>query len=292
MSIFSIIMGILFWIVLIFTIILHKSSKGKYDEYLAPLSKKQYKALDYFPIGFYLLDKLNYKFSTKYDFNLLMKFAEISGHKYASYYLKVHYANKIVLLLLAFLFLPLWGMLIGADTIFLLIAIALPVLIFILPDKEIKEKAEKRKLSIRIDFPDFLNKLILLVNTGMTISRAWEKTVEGSKKTTPLYNELTITVADIKAGKPEHVAYEDFAKRCRIAEITKFVSFVVQNLRKGSDDIVSQLRLLSGECWESRKTAAKRLGEEAATKLLLPMMIMFVAILIIVAMPAVLALNW
>ena len=40
-----------------------------------------------------------------------------------------------------------------------------------------------------------------------------------------------------------------------------------------------------------RKNAAKRLGEEASTKLLFPMMLMFIAILLIVAMPAVLAMR-
>jgi tight adherence protein C len=40
-----------------------------------------------------------------------------------------------------------------------------------------------------------------------------------------------------------------------------------------------------------RKNAAKRIGEEASTKLLLPMMLMFIAILLIVALPAVLAMR-
>jgi len=40
-----------------------------------------------------------------------------------------------------------------------------------------------------------------------------------------------------------------------------------------------------------RKHAAKRLGEEASTKMLFPMMLMFIAVILIVATPAVLTLT-
>jgi len=154
-------------------------------------------------------------------------------------------------------------------------------------DKQIKE----RRMSIQIDFPDFINKLTLLINAGMTVGRAWEKIVEDNKKETPLYEELSIAQADIRGGKSEHQAFEDFAKRCKTPEITRFIAVVLQNLRKGSSELVSILRLQAAESWEMRKNIAKRIGEEASTKLLFPMMIMFLAILIIVIIPAILALR-
>ena len=136
-----------------------------------------------------------------------------------------------------------------------------------------------------------MNKLTLLINAGMTVTRAWEKIVSDSKKDSVLYRELSLTVADIQAGKAELYAYEDFAKRCRIPEITKFVSVAVQNMKKGNTELVSILRLQAAECWEMRKRTAKRLGEEMSTKLLFPMMLMFLAILIIVATPAIFAMQ-
>ncbi len=55
--------------------------------------------------------------------------------------------------------------------------------------------------------------------------------------------------------------------------------------------MVPVLRLQANECWLMRKNTAQRLGEEASTKLLLPMMLMLIAILLIVAAPAILALR-
>jgi len=56
--------------------------------------------------------------------------------------------------------------------------------------------------------------------------------------------------------------------------------------------LVPLLKLQSNECWQLRKNMAKRLGEEASTKLVLPLMIMFVGILIIVILPAVMQLRY
>jgi tight adherence protein C len=136
-----------------------------------------------------------------------------------------------------------------------------------------------------------VNKLTLLINAGMTVSKAWEKTTVESGKSTPLYAELNCMLQDIRAGMPEHKAYEEFAKRCRVPVITRFISVILQNIRKGNAELVPILRVFAAECWELRKNTARKYGEEASTRMLLPMMLMFIAILIIVAMPAVLALK-
>lgn len=73
--------------------------------------------------------------------------------------------------------------------------------------------------------------------------------------------------------------------------ISRFITVILQNMRKGNAEMVAVLRLQANECWDLRKHTAKRLGEEASTKLLLPLMLMFLAILIIVGTPALLALN-
>ena len=153
------------------------------------------------------------------------------------------------------------------------------------------EKVRKRRRAIQLEFPDFVNKLTLLVNAGLTVSKAWEKAARDSQRQTPLYKELCIAVQAVRSGASEHKAYEEFAKRCHVPAVTRFVTVVLQNIRKGNSELVPVLRLLADECWEMRKNAARKFGEEASTKMLLPMMLMLVAILLIVGMPAVLALR-
>jgi tight adherence protein C len=123
------------------------------------------------------------------------------------------------------------------------------------------------------------------------VPRAWEKISADNRKDRPLYNELAAVISDIRAGKPEIKAYEDFAKRCRSQEVTRFISVIIQNMKKGNSELVSILRVMANECWETRKNITRKLGEEASTKMILPLMLMFGAILLIVATPAVLALQ-
>ncbi len=285
-------MIIVFFGVLVIEIMLYILAGKKYIAFIEPLSKKEYPIKDLYPMALYLMDAVKYKYHTRYDHVLLMKVAEISGRKYARYYLKIHWANKITYLLLACLFFAMVGLSMDEpDMAFGIFSILIMCALFFVTDKELDQKIKRRRLLIQLEFPEFINKFTLLINAGMTVSRAWEKTVKHQKKESPLYHELMLAIGDINAGKSETQAYEDFAKRCRVPEITKFISVIVQNLRKGGTEIVSVLRMQSNECWHMRINTAKRLGEEASTKMLLPMMIMFLAILLIVATPALLSMR-
>ncbi|AUS98408.1 type II secretion system protein [Clostridium thermosuccinogenes] len=271
--------------------VLYILSRGKYDSFIAAVDRERYPFYALMPIALLLLDKFKHDYNTQYDRKLMIKIIEISGIKYSQFYIRVHWANKIVLLMLSLLFISFIALFVEMDTGFIIFSIALILTVAYLSDNELKEKIKKRRLAIQMDFPDFLNKLILLIDAGMTVTRAWEKAVEDNKKGGVLYSELETVLAEIKSGKSEYQAYEDFSKRCRTPEVTRFMSALIQNLRKGNSDIVSVLRLQSNECWMMRKNAAKRLGEEASTKLIFPMMLILIAILIIVATPALLAMQ-
>ena len=156
----------------------------------------------------------------------------------------------------------------------------------------IKKKIEKRKLEIKIAFPEFVNSFIILLNAGLTVRRAVERIVKDSpQKRNAFYTELTALLRAIEAGKSEQQAFEDLAERCRLPLISRFVSVLLQNIKRGNSDLTTYLEGLSRECWEERKNTVKRLGEEASTKLLLPMMLMLLAVLIITAAPAAMAMN-
>ena len=154
---------------------------------------------------------------------------------------------------------------------------------------EAEKKISRRNLLLRLDFVEILNKLILLINSGMIVNQAMNKIVEDNACIRPLYYELKLAVTEIKGGKSEIEAYEAFANRCRVPEIFRFTLLIIQNMKKGSAEFVSGLRILANESWLIRKSAAKELSEEATTKLLFPMIFMFVAIIIIVVTPAILA---
>ena len=66
----------------------------------------------------------------------------------------------------------------------------------------------------------------------------------------------------------------------------KFSTILVQNLKKGSRSILPLLQQEAITSSNEQRELAKRLGEEAGTKLLAPMMILLILVLFLVLVPA------
>lgn len=176
----------------------------------------------------------------------------------------------------------------------LILGLSAAVLLWFYKDKELKDQIKQRNNQMLLDYPEVINKFNLLVNAGMTIKQAWTKisgdykhTVDNNKgKTRYIYEEMLLTVQELKLGIPEANAYERFGKRVGLLPFMKFSSMLVQNLKKGNKDLVNMLGREVMEAFQERKETAKRLGEEASTKLLVPMLIMLIIVLIIIIVPA------
>ena len=281
-------------------------SKGVYNEYMQYVDKEEFGLKDFIPMGLFLTDSISFErllpkemkaFLARYKNQVYQKILELYGPKDAEFYMYIHSGYRLCAALLMSAIASAAGLIMssqGDTSNGLLLSVAAVIGFFAVPflvDSSLKEKTEKRRLSIQMEFPEFISKLTLLVNAGMTISKAWEKIINENKKDHILYDEMRYALMEIKAGKTEAAAYEEFARRCRVKEVTKFVSVIVMNLKRGGAEVVPVLREQGNECWEMRKNAAKQLGEEAGTKILIPLMIMFLGIVLIVATPAVLSMT-
>ena len=70
-----------------------------------------------------------------------------------------------------------------------------------------------------------------------------------------------------------------------IPEAKKFSSTIVQGIQMGNKELSAMLQQQSGEVWNLRKQNARREGEKAAGKLMIPIFIMFFGILIMIVIP-------
>jgi len=176
-----------------------------------------------------------------------------------------------------------------------LVAVLIALLFYILKKEELEKTLISRKDEILYDFPTVVNKLTMLMNAGMTFSHAWQKIVvdhqQNKLSKSILYQEMMLVSQDIKNGIPEIEALENFGKRTQCKEIIRFVAVITQNLKRGSQSMTMALKQISGEAWTIRTTTARRLGEKASTKLLLPMGISLITVLIIVMVPTFMAMK-
>jgi tight adherence protein C len=266
-------------------------SHKKYHKETDSLDKKQYPFKRLIPVGLFLLDAAGVKLAGAFSKRFSVKLSQLHGTKELAHYTRIHQANKLVYLIAGLFLISIIAALSKIDTGFFVFSISLIAALIYLSDREIDKALEKRKREIMLYFPDFLNSLTLLVNAGMTVTKAWEKVSVEEDGYNSLGFELKTVISEISSGVSEYRAYENFAKRCRTPEITRAISIILQNMRKGSSEIVPVLRVQANECWEMRKRVAKRLGEEASSKLLFPMMLIFLSILLIVLTPAVLSMK-
>lgn len=178
-------------------------------------------------------------------------------------------------------------------TLFFL-GIVAAIIVWVFGEKELDKQMKKRKEQMLIDYPEIINKFTLLVNAGMTVKQAWNKVAEDysalsepkNRKKRYAYEEMRITSHELQLGLPENIAYEQYGRRIGLIPYIKFSSLISQNLKKGNKGFTDLLMKESIEAFEERKEIAKRLGEEAGTKLLMPMMVMLILVFLIIMIPA------
>ena len=171
------------------------------------------------------------------------------------------------------------------------------ILLYALQKQNIRKAEEERKKQMIEDYPEVISKLTLYLGAGMTVKKAWRKITEGYMKEKEdeneryVYEEMRQTCHEMDSGVTEAEGYENFGRRCDLQIYIRLGALLSQNLRKGTKGLSELLKLESIQAFEERKARAKRLGEEAGTKLLLPMFLMLAVVLIIVIVPAFLTMQ-
>ena len=181
--------------------------------------------------------------------------------------------------------------------ILIIMGIISGLLLKALRQQELKKAEDERKRQMMQDYPDIVNKITLFLGAGMTVKRAWKKIVEeyvNRKNTAGIryaYEEMKQTCYEMESGVAEAESYENFGRRCNVQAYIRLGALLSQNLRKGTKGLGDLLKMESVQAFEDRKARAKRMGEEAGTRLLIPMFLMLAEVLIIVVVPAFLSMQ-
>lgn len=167
------------------------------------------------------------------------------------------------------------------------------VCIYIGKDQKVHKQAEERSIQLALDYPDLMWKLSMLIGAGLTIKGAFARVVdqyqkEKNQKTMPryVYEEAARACYEMQSGIPEAEAYERFGRRCQLPEYVRLGSYLSQNLKKGSRGLTDFLTKEAESSLEERKNHARKIGEQAGTKLLMPMVLMLGIVLVVLMVPA------
>lgn len=174
----------------------------------------------------------------------------------------------------------------------LLIGAAAALFLYAAEQEKQKNRKKERELQMALDYPQMVSKLTLYLGAGMTVRKAWYRIAEDyelqkeEKGNREVYEEMLYTMHEIQGGGSEGECYEKFGERCALPAYKKFGAMLSQNLKKGTKGLAPLLKQEAENAFEERKSLAKRLGEEAGTKMLLPMFLMLAVVLVIIVVPA------
>ena len=165
--------------------------------------------------------------------------------------------------------------------------------IWMLEEERLQAAVKKKQTALTMEYASFLYKLMALLRAGLTIRGAFERLAQ-SRQVREHYidEEIRRCCNEMKSGVPEAQAYENFGRRCQLPEYIKMGTILAQNLRKGSDGLADLLEAEALRGMEERHQLARKLGEQAGTKLLFPMMLMFGVVLIILMAPALMSFSF
>ncbi len=179
------------------------------------------------------------------------------------------------------------------------------VAVYLEMDSQIHQKAEARRNQLMLSYPDLMWKMTMLLGAGLSIKGTFTRIAEeyrrgkangpedrkgtkhaGKRQVNYAYEEIACACFEMESGVPEGQAYERFGRRCQLPEYIRLGSVLSQNLRKGAKGLTGLLETEAEASLNERKNHARKIGEQAGTKLLLPMILMLGIVLVVLMVPA------
>lgn len=179
------------------------------------------------------------------------------------------------------------------NAVLILLGAAAAACLYLKEKKGLQEARKQREDSLIRDYSDLVSGFLILTGAGFSVRQAWKKIVQDHEKEKdhPVYEEMRIALYRMETGTPERQAYAEFGRRCGLRCYMKFSSLLESCLSTGGKNLRKLLESETEEAFKGRADLARRKGEEASAKLLLPMFGMLGIVMVIVVAPAFLSLG-
>ena len=154
---------------------------------------------------------------------------------------------------------------------------------------KITKEEREAEASIKKYLPEFINKVVLLLEGGMVFPKIFEKILEEEdryKKDTYFYSQLKLIYLRVKEGNCFlQQELEAFAKRSGSIEFIRMTAIIGEISERGT----AMAGKLSMECealWFRRKKDAEEKGRLTDTKLTMPLTVNLLVLVLVTVSPA------
>jgi len=150
------------------------------------------------------------------------------------------------------------------------------------PNLFLKNRIQRRQLSIKRAFPDALDLLLICIESGISVEAAFQKVSEEmGTQSVELAEELTLTTAELSYLPDRRQAYENLAQRTGL-EGVKAVCLALQQAERYGTPLGTTMRVLSQENRDMRMSEAEKKAAGLPPKLTVPMIVFFLPVLFVV----------
>jgi tight adherence protein C len=150
------------------------------------------------------------------------------------------------------------------------------------PNLFLKNKIQRRQVSIKRAFPDALDLLLICIESGMSVEASFQKVSEEiGSQSIPLAEELTLTTAELSYLPDRRQAYDNLAQRTGL-EGVKSVCLALQQSERYGTPLGTTMRVLSQENRDMRMSEAEKKAAGLPPKLTVPMIVFFLPVLFVV----------
>lgn len=171
------------------------------------------------------------------------------------------------------------GMTVGA-----LLAVGCGFLGFVLPDRFLSSKANRRREDVRVQLPDALDLMAVSVEAGLGFDGAISKVTEHTEGA--LAEEFGLALSAMRVGENRAQALRGMVDRVPAPELAAFVRAVIQADQLGMS-LGRILRVQAADARLRRQAAAEERAMKAPVKMLLPMaLFIFPSMFIVILGPA------
>ena len=159
----------------------------------------------------------------------------------------------------------------------------------ILQFSRVRRKASERQDELLGRYSYFVSSIVLKVGSGLSVRETMISIYTELKDRgirDGLYEELNYIVNGLQAGRDEKTVYLEMGRGSGVHEYSGLMTLITRNLERGNSNLLDLLRKEEEDAFNERKLRARRKGEEAAEKLLIPMFILLITVIGIVMFPA------
>lgn len=172
--------------------------------------------------------------------------------------------------------------------------IVVAMCIVLLHRQQVEEAYRERNHQLQAEYSKIVSELAMLLHCGLPVRACWQRMVaeyqqervSDQSRFSYALEEMQLTYRQMTGGMPEAGAYVSFGSRCGLYEYRRLGMLLEQTVRQGSKGLMALLENEAVWAMEQRKNLARKRGEEAGTKMMLPMFMMFGVVVAVVMVPA------